>query len=326
MRLARAVPGARTLVSAAAGTAVLLLLASVAVFALVRLAPGDRVDVELAGLDAGAYLGSSGLDDLRDERRAELGLDRPLASQYADWLGRVVRLDLGRSYQTGRPVEAELAERLPASLALAGLAAVLAVPVVLALAVLAVRRPGGLVDHGIRGTTILLAAVPSFLIGSLALGWASRAGFPVAGPATAERIWLPAVVLALGTMPTMARVLRASLLAELAQPYAEAAHSRGVAATALVLRHTLRPASGPVLTLAGLSLASLLAGSVITEVVFTWPGIAAYAVQAIRAQDYPVIQAYVLLMVLITVLVNRGIDLAQRVVDPRVEAAREVIV
>lgn len=302
-----------------------LLLASVAVFALIRLAPGDRAEFELAIGDTASFLDSVQLAELREERRAELGLDRPMPVQYVDWLGDVVRLNLGSSYQTGAPVTTELGERLPASLALAGIAVLIALSGVLVLAVLSVRRPGGLGDHGIRAGTILFAAVPSFLSGTLALSWAARSGLPVIGDASLERIWLPALVLALGASPTLVRVLRASLLAELGQPYAEAARTRGVGGTDLIVRHTLRPAVGPVLTMAGQALAALLAGSVITEVVFTWPGIAAYAVEAIRAQDYPVVQAYVLLMVLLTVLVNRGVDLAQRLLDPRVDASLVVI-
>jgi ABC-type dipeptide/oligopeptide/nickel transport system permease component len=325
MRYFPAVSVVRTLASSAAGTALVLLFASIAIFALIRIAPGDRAGMELAIADTSSYLDATRLAELRDERRAELGLDQPLPVQYLEWLGQVVRLDLGTSYQTGAPVTTELGERLLASLALAGLAVLVALPGVLVLVALSVRRPGGFGDHGIRAGTVLFAAVPSFLSGTLALSWAARSGLPVIGPASPERIWLPALVLALGASPTLVRVLRASLLTELSQPYAEAARTRGVGSITLTFRHTLRPAVGPVLTTAGLSLATLLAGSVITEVVFTWPGVAAYAVEAIEAQDYPVVQAYVLLMVLLTVLVNRGVDLMQRLLDPRVDAGVAVV-
>ncbi len=325
MTATRAVSVARTLASSAAGTAVVFLLASVAVFGLIRLAPGDPVDAQLASADAIAYLSAAQIEELGAQRRAELGLDRPLPMQYLDWLAAVARLDLGESYRTGRPVVTELTERLPASLALAGVAILFATPTVVLLAGAAMRRPGGPVDQLIRLCTVTVAAVPSFLLGVVALTVAARSGYRVVGEASLGRIWLPAAVLAVAVTPTLARVLRASLLAEQGKPYAEAARNRGVAPAGLLLRHTLRPAATPVLTTAGLTLASLLAGSVITEVVFTWPGMAAYAVGAIKAQDQPVVQAYVLAMVIVTLLVNRGVDLLQRLLDPRVEHARAAV-
>ncbi|MFT4217891.1 MAG: ABC transporter permease [Micropruina sp.] len=315
----------RTLAASAAGTLVVLLLASMAVFGLVRLAPGDPVASELASSDASSYLSAGQIEELSAQRRAELGLDRPLPVQYVDWLAAVLRLDLGTSYRTGRPVVTEFAERLPASLALAGAAILLAIPAVVLLAGVAVRRPGGVVDQFVRLGTVTVAAVPSFLLGVVALTVAARSGYQVIGDATVSRVWLPAAVLAVAVTPTLARVLRASLLAEQGKPYAEAARNRGVAPAGLLFRHTLRPAATPVLTTAGLTLASLLAGSVITEVVFTWPGIAAYAVGAIKAQDQPVVQAYVLAMVVVALLVNRGVDLLQRLLDPRVEQSRQVV-
>lgn len=320
------VPALRVLGSALAGTAGILLVASLLVFAMVRSAPGDPVEVELAASGAAAYLTPAELAEAKAERRAELGLDGTALEQYAAWMPAVVRLDLGTSFQSGRPVTTELAERLPASLALAALAFALSVLMVLVVAVASARRPGSATDHALRLSTIAVAAVPSFLLGSFALREAAtHLGYPIAGPVTAERIWLPALVLAVSGVPTLARVLRAALIAEGGQPYAEAARARGTSRIRVLTGHLLRPAGAPVLTLAGLQLSGLVAGSVITEVVFSWPGVAAYSVTAIEAQDYPVIQAYVLLMVVVVVVVNRTVDLLQRWLDPRVDHRAEVL-
>jgi ABC-type dipeptide/oligopeptide/nickel transport system permease component len=315
----------RTLLRAVAGTGGMLLVASVVVFALVRSAPGDPVDVQL-GEAGGVALSQADEDRIRAERLAELGLDRPLPEQYARWLGRMVTGDWGTSYRTGQPVLDEMLDRLPASLTL--VAAGFGVAVVLAggLALLASRRPGGPVDQVVRVVTLVTVAVPSFLLGTLALQLATgTTGYRIAGPASLDRIWLPAIVLGVAVTPTMSRVLRASLVAERGRLYAVAALARGASPGRTLLRHVLRPAVGPVLILGGLAFASLVTGSIITEAVFTWPGVGLFAVDAISAQDYPVVQAYVVLATALVVLVNRGVDLAGRLVDPRQDARAEAV-
>jgi ABC-type dipeptide/oligopeptide/nickel transport system permease component len=315
----------RTVLRATAGTVVMLLVASVVVFALVRSAPGDPADVQL-GEAGGVALSEADEERIRAERLAELGLDRSLPEQYARWLGRMVTGDWGSSYRTGQPVLAEVLDRLPASLALG--AAGFAVAVVLAggLALVASRRPGGPADQVVRLVTLLTVAVPSFLLGTLALQLATGAtGYRIAGPASLERIWLPALVLGVAVTPTMSRVLRASLVAEGGRLYAVAALARGASPGRTLLRHVLRPAVGPVLILGGLAFASLVTGSIITEAVFTWPGVGLFAVEAISAQDYPVVQAYVVLATALVVVVNRGVDLAGRLVDPRQDARAEAV-
>jgi peptide/nickel transport system permease protein len=307
------------------GTAGMLLVASVVVFAMVRSAPGDPVDVQL-GESGGVSLSQEDEDRIRAERLAELGLDRPLPEQYARWLARVVSGDWGTSYRTGQPVLDEMLDRLPASLVLG--AAGFGVAVVLAggLALLASRRPGGPVDQVVRLVTLASVAVPSFLLGTLALQVATgTTGYRIAGPASLDRIWLPALVLGIAVTPTMSRVLRASLVAERGRLYAVAAIARGATPGRTLLRHVLRPAVGPVLILGGLAFASLVTGSIITEAVFTWPGVGLFAVDAIAAQDYPVVQAYVVLATALVVLVNRGVDLVGRLVDPRQDARAEVV-
>jgi ABC-type dipeptide/oligopeptide/nickel transport system permease component len=312
-------------VRALLGTVGMLLVASVVVFAMVRSAPGDPVDVQL-GESGGVSLSQADEDRIRAERLAELGLDRPLPEQYARWLVRMVSGDWGTSYRTGQPVLDEMLDRLPASLALGAAGFGVAVVLACGLALLASRRPGGPVDQVVRLATLLTVAVPSFLLGTLALQIATgTTGYRIAGPASIDRIWLPALVLGIAITPTMSRVLRASLVAERGRLYAVAAQARGATPARTLLRHVLRPAVGPVMILGGLAFASLVTGSIITEAVFTWPGVGLFAVDAIAAQDYPVVQAYVVLATALVVLVNRGVDLAGRLVDPRQDARAEAV-
>lgn len=302
----------------------LVLAASVLVFALVRSAPGDPVDLEFSASGASTFLSLEEDTRLREARRAELGLEKTVPEQYLSWLGRVVTGNLGTSYRTGESVMAEIADRLPASLGLgAGAMALLLLASALT-AWLASRRPDGWVDQLLRLFSIAAAAVPTFLTATFVLRWAAEAiGYPIAGEASVTRLWLPAVVMAVSGVPTMARVLRASVLEQSAQTYAMAAKARGALPGTLLLRHVLRPSLAPVATLAGLSTAALMGGAVITEVVFSWPGIGAYAVEAIAAQDYPVVQAYVVVMVLLAIIANRLVDVGQRLLDPRTAQAME---
>ncbi|WP_142107472.1 ABC transporter permease [Pseudonocardia cypriaca] len=315
----------RALLRSLAGTAGMLLVASAVVFAMVRSAPGDPVDVQL-GESGGISLSREDEDRIRAERLVELGLDRSLPEQYALWLARMVGGDWGTSYRTGQPVLDEMLDRLPASVALGTAGFAVAVVLACGLALLAGRRPDGPVDQVVRLATLATVAVPSFLLGTLALQVATgTTGYRIAGPASLDRIWLPALVLGIAVTPTMSRVLRASLVAERGRLYAVAALARGASPGRTLLRHVLRPAVGPVLILGGLAFASLVTGSIITEAVFTWPGVGLFAVDAIAAQDYPVVQAYVVLATALVVLVNRGVDLAGRLVDPRQDARAEAV-
>lgn len=294
------------------------------VFALVRSAPGDAVDIEFGRSGAASHMSEREAAGAQAERRRQLGLHGSIPEQYVRWLGDVAGGDLGRSFRSGRPVATELAERLPASAALGGAGFVVAMVLGGGAAIVAASRPGGVVDHVVRASTIVSVAVPAFLSGSLGLAVFAPRGYPIAGPATLDRLWLPALVLGVAVAPTFSRVLRASLIVERSRLYAVAARARGVRPSALTFRHTLRPALTPVLSLAGLSLASLLGGAIITEAVFAWPGVGEYAIAAIRAQDHPVVQGYVVVMTVIVVVINRGVDLVQRLLDPRPPATETV--
>ncbi|HWI04940.1 MAG TPA: ABC transporter permease [Acidimicrobiales bacterium] len=299
------------------------MLASIGVFALVRSAPGDPIDIEFGPMVSVSGLSAADVAALRAERERQLGLDRPLAEQYGRWLARMVRGDLGVSYRNRQPVRDELVRHLPASVALGAAGVGVATVLATGLAVAASRRPGGWVDHTVRVASILGASVPSFLTGLLALSLLARSqgGYQIAGGATLGRLWLPALVLGVAAAPTPLRVLRSSLLAERGRLYAVAAVARGAGPSRLLLRHTGRVAVAPLLALAGMSMAGLVTGSIMTEAVFSWPGLGRLAVDAIGAQDYPVVQGYVLVVVVAVVVANALAGALQRRLDPTVDAS-----
>jgi len=284
------------------------------VFLLIHLVPGDPVE---------AMLGESARPADRTALREALGLDRPVGEQYLAYLGRLVRLDLGQSFQFQRPVADLLAERMPPTLELAGAALVLALVLAVPLGVLAARNRGGLLDSGAMGFSLLGISIPNFWLGpllilvfSLWLGWT-----PVSGRDGPASLILPAVTLGTGLAAILARMVRSSVLEVLEEDYVRTARAKGLSEAAVLWRHALRNAWLPVLTLVGLQLGGLLGGAVITETVFAWPGVGSLLVEAIQNRDYPVVQASVLLVSLAYVLVNTLTDLVYARVDPRIRLA-----
>lgn len=294
-----------------AGTAGTVLAVLVTVFLLVRVLPGDPVEVLLGERASGAD---------RQALRASLGLDRPLPAQLGAYLRALARLDLGQSLRHHAPVTELIAARLPATLQLTATALALAVALALPLGVLmAVRRDAA--SGRIAGALTLLAlALPGFWFGPLLvllfavhLGW-----LPVAGRDGLASLALPALTLALGLAAGLARQLAANLVETLAAEHVRTARAKGLAPGEVLWRHGVRNALLPVTTLFGLQLGALLGGAVITETVFAWPGVGALTVEAINARDYPLLQGCVLLIAVIYVLVNGLTDLAYGWIDPRV--------
>ncbi len=282
------------------------------VFLLIHLVPGDPVE---------AMLGENAQPADREHLRAALGLDRPLVTQYLDYLVRLGRLDLGTSFQDQRPVAVILAERmvptLELTLAALGLALMLALP----LGVLAARHHGDRLDTGAMALSLLGASIPNFWLGpllilvfSLWLGWT-----PVSGREGPASLILPALTLGTGMAAILARMVRASVLEVLGEDYVRTARAKGLSERRVLWGHALRNAWLPILTLVGLQLGGLLGGAVITETVFAWPGVGSLMVEAIQSRDYPVVQACVLLVSLTYVLVNTLTDLVYTWVDPRIQ-------
>lgn len=288
----------------------LLLGASTLVFLLIHLIPGDPIEVML-----GPGAGSADIEDLRHR----LGLDRPLAAQYGAFLGGLLKGDLGLSLRYRDPVTALIAERYPATLLLAVVSLALAIALALPLGLGAALHPGSIID---RGTTLLSAialAMPTFWLGPLLillfavqLDW-----LPVSGFDSPAALLLPAATLAFSLAALLARLLRAALARETGAPYLRAARGRGLPRYRAIARHALRNALAPVLMVAALQLGSLLTGAILTETVFSWPGLGRLLVQAISHRDYPLVQGAVLLIAATYIAVNLSADLLHGLLDPR---------
>ena len=283
-------------------------------FLLVHLVPGDPVEVMLGE-------SASGVD--RQALRAELGLDRPLPVQFGEYLMRLARGDFGVSIHARTPIAELLKARFPATVRLALLALVMAITVGVPLGVVAALRLRQWPDRWASLTALTLSAMPHFWLGPLLmlvfalwLGW-----LPVSGMEAPGAIVLPALTLACGLTAILTRMTRASLLEVLNEDFVRTARAKGLPEKVVVLRHALRAALLPVITIVGLQLGSLLAGAVITETVFGWDGIGRLLVESIEKRDYPVTQACVLVVALTYVLVNLLTDLLYRRVDPRIRGA-----
>jgi ABC-type dipeptide/oligopeptide/nickel transport system permease component len=280
-------------------------------FLLVHLVPGDPVEV---------MLGESATSADRDALRAELGLDQPLPLQFVEYLGKLARGDFGHSIHSHAPISDLLAERIPATARLALLALALAIAIGLPLGIIAALRYRRWPDRVATVSALTLSAMPHFWLGPLLmlvfalwLGW-----LPVSGMENSGSIVLPALTLASGFAAILTRMTRASLLEVLSEDFVRTARAKGLPERHVILRHALKAALLPVVTVVGLQLGSLLAGAVITETVFGWDGVGRLLVESIEKRDYPVTQACVLVIALTYVLVNLLTDLAYARLDPRV--------
>jgi ABC-type dipeptide/oligopeptide/nickel transport system permease component len=281
------------------------------VFFLLHLVPGDPVEL---------MLGDSARPADRTALRHALGLDQPLEQQLLQYVTALARLDLGTSLFSRQPVIGMLAERLPATLELAVAALALAMLLGIPLGMLAAYYHRRAADTAAMGFSLVGMSIPNFWLGpllillfSLWLGWT-----PVSGREGLDSLALPALTLGASLAAVLARMVRGSLLEVLGEDFIRTGRAKGLSAWAVLRRHALRNAWLPVLTLLGLQLGALLGGAVITETVFSWPGVGALLVQAIQQRDYPVVQGCVLLVSLIYVLVNTLTDLLYAWVDPRI--------
>jgi len=284
-------------------------------FVVLHFVPGDPVDV---------LLGESATPADREALRRDLGLDRPLAAQYVHFLAGLSRGDLGQSLAFRAPVARVVASRYPATLELAAAALVAALLVALPLGVAGALRPKSWIDRAARIASLAGACIPTLCLGpvlmllfSLQLGW-----LPVSGRGGIAHLVLPAATLGLGMAGVLVRQTRTSVLAALQEDYVRTARAKGLPEWRVVLSHTLRNALIPVVTVSGLQAGSLLAGAVITETIFAWPGVGRLTVQAIGARDFSLVQGCVLAMGITYVLVNSLTDLLYRVIDPRLRDER----
>ena len=281
------------------------------VFALIHLIPGDP---------AQAMLGEAAPQADVDALRRQLGLDRPLVEQYAAYLAGIVRGDLGTSLRTGTAVSAQIAERLPATFELAFAAMSVALVLALPLGIAAAAWRGTWVDHAAMTLALAGMSIPNFWLGPLlAIVFAVELGWlPVSGRGGVEHFVLPALSLGLALAAILARMTRAAVLEELREPYVRAARARGVSRLRALVSHAFRNSLIPVVTIVGLQFGAVLTGAVITETIFSWPGIGRLLIQSIGFRDYPLVQGCILLIAVTYVAVNLLTDLAYGLLDPRI--------
>lgn len=296
-----------------------LLIATVIVFSLSRLIPGDVV---VLMMEENQYA-----QDL-EEMRAKLGLDRPIHVQYLDWMSRVVRGDFGQSLYTGRPVLHELVRRLPVSLELGAVAVVFAILVGTPIGVVSAVRQDSLRDYGARSAAILGLSMPGFWLGTLVVvlpaiyfGWSPSIEFTRFEQDPWRHVTqflVPGCLLGIASAASIMRLTRTQLLEVLRMDFVRTAWSKGLAERRIVLKHCLKNALIPVVTVLGIQIAQILSGTVIFESIFGLPGMGRFLFDAITERDYPVIQAINVVVVTTVVAINLLVDLAYAYLDPRI--------
>lgn len=283
-------------------------------FLLIHLVPGDPVEV---------MLGESVSVADRVHLRADLGLDRPLIQQFGTYLANLAQGDFGQSIHTKTPIVELIKTRYPATLKLAFLSLIIGLGIGIPLGIYAALKAGHWQDIVVAIVSVRLSAMPAFWLGPVLmlifavwLGW-----LPVSGMENNSAIILPALTLGLGLSAILTRMTRTSLLEVLNDDYIRTARAKGLTESRVILRHALRAALLPIITIVGLQMGSLLAGTVITETIFSWDGIGRLLVESIEKRDYPVTQACVLVVALSYVLVNLLTDVLYQLADPRVKFA-----
>ncbi len=295
----------------------LLLLAPVVlgvstlVFFLIHLIPGDPVDL---------MLGETAQQVDRALLRHELHLDEPLLTQYGRFLGGLARADLGRSLHMRRPVVGLILERYPATLELAVAAMIIALAIAIPLGALAAAHHQKALDYLSLLFALVGASIPNFWLGpmlilffSLHLGW-----LPVSGKDGLLHLILPAFTLGFAMSALLTRMTRSALLETMDREYITLARAKGLSKKSVLVKHAFKNALIPILTIVGLQFGGLLAGAIVTETIFSWPGIGRLMIQAIRSRDYPLVQGCVLLISFSYILINLATDLLYAAVDPRI--------
>ncbi|MBP6851709.1 MAG: ABC transporter permease [Rhodoferax sp.] len=298
-----------------------LLLASTGIWAMIYAVPGDPVAV---------IVGENGTPEQMQAVRERLGLDRPVLVQYFSWLGNALQGDLGVSIQNREPVRDLIAQRIPATVQLGIAATLVGLLLGIPVAVISALRPNSWVDRSLSGWSALALGVPTFWLGILLillfavfLHWLPAASTYVSffeSPWQAVvNLFLPALTLGIYVSGIFARFLRASLLGELKADYVRTARSKGLRERDVVGRHVMRNALLPFVTIVGLMMANFIGGTVVTESVFTYPGLGRLLIQAISTRDYPLIQGCILFILLVFVLINLLVDVLYAYIDPRID-------
>jgi peptide/nickel transport system permease protein len=299
--------------------AVVMLMVAAIVFVIARVVPGDP---------AAVMLGSNATPADVAALRTQLGLDRPLPVQFVLYLRDILSFDLGNSIFLNRPVVDALLDRAELTGWLTGLSVSIAIVIGVPVGVLAAVRRGSALDQVVTAVSMLAASLPSFWVGltlidyfAVRLGWFPVAGYGDPGAGLGQRLHhliLPAIALGLPNSALIIRFTRTSMLDVLHEDYVRTARAKGLGPGAVIIKHAFRNALIPVLTVIGLTIATLIGGAIVTETVFGLPGVGNLIVSAVLRRDYPVIQGALLIISGLYVLINMAVDLLYAVVDPRV--------
>jgi len=302
-----------------AGMVVVMLMVAAIVFVIARVVPGDP---------AAVMLGSNATPADVAALRTQLGLDQPLPVQFALYIRDILSFNLGNSIFLNRPVVDAMLDRAELTGWLTGLSVAIAVLIGVPVGVLAAVKRGTLLDQGVTAVSMLAASLPSFWVGltlieyfAVRLGWFPVAGYGNPGAGLGERLHhlvLPAIALGLPNSALIIRFTRTSMLDVLHEDYVRTARAKGLGPWAVIIKHAFRNALIPVLTVIGLTIATLIGGAIVTETVFGLPGVGNLIVSAVLRRDYPVIQGALLIISGLYVLINMAVDLLYAVVDPRV--------
>lgn len=298
-----------------------VLLASIGIWAMIYAVPGGPI---------GVIVGENATAETIAAARREFGLDRPIAVQYLDWVRGAVQGDLGTSIHSREPVRDLILQRLPATLQLALMATLVAVAIGIPVAIASAMNPGSWLDRLLSGWNALALGVPTFWLGILLILWfsvelrwlpsASRYVPLWQDPVEALRhLILPAATLGVYVSGVLARFLRASLVTEMKADYVRTARSKGLPERQIMRTHIVPNALLPFITIVGLMMATFIGGAVVTEAVFTYPGLGRLLVQAISTRDYPLIQGCIVVMLIIYVAINLTVDVLYAYVDPRID-------
>ena len=304
-------------------SALLLLAASLLIFVGVEALPGDF---------ASTYLGQSATPQAVANIRERLGLDQPVTLRYVQWLSGLLHGDFGESWASGQPVAEQVADRLGNSLLLGGLAALVAVPLSILLGMVAVMYRDGIVDRAINVLSLAAISLPEFFVGYLLilvfavkLGAATFPSVVYEGMSLGEKLdvlLLPAATLVLVVVAHMMRMTRAAILSVMAQPYMETAELKGVGRFRAILHHAAPNAVAPIINVVALNLAYLVVGVVVVEVVFVYPGMGQYMVDAVQVRDMPVVQACGIIFAAVYVFLNMAADVLGILANPRLRHPR----
>ncbi len=304
-----------------------VLVVSILVFGLIRIAPGDVVELMMEGMATGGSVGSA--EKTAARLRAELGLDKPIYIQYLVYLGGLVQGDFGKSVWTGRPTLGEIGKALPVTVELTAMSMMIAVLISVPLGTLSAVRQDTWIDYVARIGAIVGLSLPSFWTGTiivvfLALSWGYAV--PLGYATLMENPWsnfqkmiFPSFVLGIGLAGSLARMVRSALLEVLRQEYIRTAFGKGLTERVVVVRHAMKNALIPVITIMGLQLGTLLGGTVIVETIFSVPGIGSLTVSAIQRRDFTQLQTNVLFFSIFLLLMNFVVDLLYSWMDPRIK-------